>query len=266
MKITIQHFLLACIVTILTLQYSPPAYALRDSRPLVLDKRIHIMVYNPDDVFKFTGHYGYQSIIQFAPNEEVLTISMGDSIAWQVVPGGSRIFVKPIEKDATTNMTVLTSLRSYQFELHAKEAVEGINDEEMVFELRFQYPESDIATTGTKKVSEESIDLTKPGKYNLNYTFAGPEMIAPIKIFDDGEFTYFQFRDKNSDIPAFFLVDSAGDESLINYRVQGDYIVVERVAARFTLRHGTDIICIFNENMPYRRNKSLRPWWKFWGA
>ena len=48
-------------------------------------------------------------------------------------------------------------------------------------------------------------------------------------------------------VPAFFMVDSRGEESLVNYRTVGDYIVIERVANRFTLRHGADIVCVFNE-------------------
>ena len=34
-------------------------------------------------------------------------------------------------------------------------------------------------------------------KYNFNYTISGDDSIAPIKVFDDGVFTYFEFKDKN---------------------------------------------------------------------
>lgn len=253
-----------CAVAFALVGYTP-AWALRGTKPLPIDSRIQVMVYNPDDVFKFIGHYGYQSSIQFEEDEKVDTVSMGDSIAWQIVPAGNRIFLKPMEKNATTNMTVLTNKREYQFELHARDVGEdGINDENMVFVVRFFYPESSNEGIMQLHNTLQGIDLSEPQKYNFDYTIAGAEFIAPIKIFDDGEFTYFEFRDKNAEVPGFFLVDSEGKEGIINYRTVGDYIVVERVASRFTLRNGRDVICVFNERMPYRKYKVKTPWWQFW--
>lgn len=229
----------------------PNAYALREARPTSVDSRLRVATYNPNDVFKFTGFYGYQSSIELAVGEVVDQISMGDTIAWQIVPSGSRIFLKPMEPEATTNMTVITNLRTYYFELHAKEA-EGINDPELVFTVRFLYPDEEgVDSTGLRQFSSSSgPDLSEPEKYNFNYTMSGSELIAPIKIFDDGEFTYFEFRNKNAEIPGFFMVNPDRSESLINYRVMGNYIVVERVASRFTLRNGKEITCVYNESDP----------------
>lgn len=237
-------FSIFLILIILTFE----AVALRESKPTAIDKRIRVMVYNPDDVFKFTGYYGYQANIEFAEDETVDNISMGDTIAWQVVPSGRRIFLKPMEPNATTNMTVITNKRLYYFELHADD-VDSINDAKMVFTVRFLYPdESQGEVIKHYNISNEP-DLSEPDNYNFNYTISGSEIYAPIRIFDDQEFTYFQFKNKNASIPAFFLVDQAGHEELVNYRVAGKYIVVERVTGRFTLRHGKEVVCVFNENL-----------------
>ena len=59
----------------------------------------------------------------------------------------------------------------------------------------------------------------------------------------------FQFSNKNAEIPAIFNVDADGFESLVNYRVSGDYIIVERVGAQFTLRNGSEIVCVYNINL-----------------
>ncbi|MDJ1407184.1 MAG: TrbG/VirB9 family P-type conjugative transfer protein [Candidatus Midichloria sp.] len=72
--------------------------------------------------------------------------------------------------------------------------------------------------------------------------------MEPLQIFDDGEFTYFKFRNINAEIPAIFLVDLDNREGIINYRIAGKYVVVERVAAKLTLRHGKSTICVFNES------------------
>lgn len=225
-----------------------PAQAMREPRPIQIDHRVRIVMYQPDEVYKFIGHYRYQSSIEFAPDEEIKTISMGDSTAWMVNPSANRLFLKPLEQDATTNMTLITNKHTYLFELHARET-DDINDKDMVFIMRFIYPDTgDMQTVSNylDQVPEPDLE-NEPEKYNFNYTISGMEDIAPLRIFDDGVFTYFMFRDKNADVPAFFLVDSEGNESLINYRTRGDYIVVERVGKRFTLRHGKDIVCVFNE-------------------
>lgn len=242
--------------------FAAPAHAIRESRPTPTEHRVRTIVYQPDQVFKYTGHYHYQSAIEFAPDERILTISMGDSTAWMMTPSGYRLFLKPIEQDATTNMTLITNKRTYLFELHARET-DDIDDKEMVFIYRFLYPTESYASGGGYRRgggnNEESAPVSRyldsvpdplsdPGKYNLNYTVSGTDIVAPIRIFDDGLFTYFQFRNKNADLPAFYITDDEGQEALVNFRTRGDYIVVERVAKLFTLRHGTYIVCVFNES------------------
>ncbi len=221
--------------------------ALQEARPIATDYRIRTVRYSPNEVFKFVGHYGYQSSILFHPDEEIETVSIGDSIAWLVDPAVDRLFIKPIEQDAMTNMTVLTNKRTYHFELHARET-EDIRDQNMVFVMRFFYPGEDALIYGDDEDPVPDFEA-EPEKYNFNYSIRGSDLISPIRIFDDGEFTYFEFKDKNADVPAFFFVDALGNEELINFRTRGDYIVVERVAAVFTLRRGPFIVCVYNERM-----------------
>ena len=234
--------------------FSSNAFAVQESLPIATDSRIRIVPYDPNDVFKFVGHFGFQSSIEFATDESIKTISIGDSLAWQVVPEGNRLFLKPVEENPQTNMTVVTNKRVYQFELQGKHS-NGIRDADMIFVMRFTYPgDNDVTFVNKSNVTAPEVSAN-PAKYNQAYKISGPERISPIRIFDDGEFTYFQFRDVNADIPAFFFVDSDGKEAIINFRTVGEYIVVERVAARFTLRHGSDIVCVFNEAMPYEKKK-----------
>lgn len=247
MKKLVLSALLICTVL------APNAQALQESIPVATDNRIRIVPYDPNDVFKFVGHFGFQSSIEFAADETIKTVSIGDSLAWQVVPESNRIFLKPIEENPQTNMTVVTNKRVYQFELQGKHS-SGIRDSDMIFVMRFTYPgESDVTFLGKTTVNTPESDSF--GKYNQAYKISGPERISPIRIFDDGEFTYFQFRDVNADIPAFFLIDSDGREAIINFRTVGDYIIVERVAPRFTLRHGSDVACVFNEAIPYQKRE-----------
>lgn len=235
--------------------FTQTTLAVREARPTPIDARIRVMVYNPDDVFKFIGYYGFQASIELARGEEIVSISLGDTTSWQIVPSGNRIFIKPIEQDATTNMTLITNKRTYFFELYAEEASD-IQDPNMVFNVRFIYPDEDEEDhLRTYTTAAGGPDLTHPEKYNFNYSISGSEEIAPIKIFDDGEFTYLQFRDKNAELPAIFAVDEDLRESMVNYRLAPDnqaMVIIEHVFAKLSIRHGKNVVCIFNEGFkPY---------------
>lgn len=238
------------VLMLLAASVAQPAFALQAPRPIATDSRIRTVRFSPNEVYQFVGHYGYQSSIEFGDEEKIQTVSIGDSVAWLVNPSGNRLFLKPIEQNALTNMTVITDKRAYLFELHAEET-KDIRDKDMVFTLRFVYPQED--TTGGDFTQFEPLpDIEKyPEKFNFNYSVRGAQLIEPLRIFDDGQFTYFEFKDKNGEIPAFFRVDGAGNEELLNFRKRGNYIVVERVSSRYTLRRGPEILCVYNEKMPY---------------
>lgn len=237
-------------------------YAISESRPTPTDSRIRVMVYNPNDVFKFTGYYGYQASIELSRNEQVVSISMGDTTAWQIVPSGNRIFIKPTEQNATTNMTLITDKRTYYFELYAEETTD-IRDPAMVFNVKFIYPD-EVADSDNphiknygSSISGETIipDLAHPERLNFNYSISGHEEVAPIKIYDDGEFTYMQFRDRNNEIPAILAVDEDLRESMVNFKTHPkntNLIIIEQVFRKLTLRSGKKIGCVFNESFrPY---------------
>ena len=215
--------------------------------PLAHNDKIATFVYKPDYIYKYMGTYEYQSHIKLEQGEKASTIAMGNSSGWEIVHNGNRIFLRPLNKYAKTNMTLITNKRMYQFLLDAKN-VDSMDDPAVFFETRFVYP--DDISSGFKVLNiqtDTETDFSDPSKYNFNYSYNGPEKIAPVKIFDDGQFTYFEFPERNAEIPAIFYVDSDGYEGLVNYRVQGNYIVVERLSDVFTLRHGTDTICVFND-------------------
>jgi type IV secretion system protein VirB9 len=126
-------------VIILTI-FSSIAYGVDNSDiAITTDNRIKTYVYNPNEVYLLVVHSGFQSQIEFAKGEEVKTISLGDAYAWKISPLENRLFVKPLEKNIRTNMTILTNKRSYQFDIVARE-LEGDDDQDLVYVVRFYYP------------------------------------------------------------------------------------------------------------------------------
>lgn len=242
-------FVVLLSLTILLAPYSAKAVQL--PRFLGTEKKFRSYIYNPNDVYRYIGHYTYQGFVEFEGGESVSTISMGNPSLWLFEHLGNRLFLKPVGEDnSETNMTVITNKRIYHFELVAKEA-KGINDKDLIFVAKFVYPdEKDKNIMEFPKVAQsDQPDMRDLSIYNFNYQYTGEQSIAPIKVFDNGEFTYFQFSRKSAEIPAIFTVDAAGFEALVNYRAAGNYIIVERVAPQFTLRNGSDIVCVYNTSL-----------------
>ena len=90
-----------------------------------------------------------------------------------------------------------------------------------------------------KETPDENID-------NFDYWVAGSELISPTGARDDGRFTYLLFSN-NRDMPAVYLVDEAGKESLINTHVEGNTIVVHLVVPKLVLRRGEAVACVLNK-------------------
>ena len=237
------------------------------------DSRIRSVVYKSRDVVQIYGHYGFTTSIKFHPTEQIETVSIGDSEAWQVVVPGqpNLLFVKPLEENADTNMTVVTNKRIYNFMLFGRQAL-TFQGENLTFHVEFQYPDEEAALVAFQadQAAREATEAAEaraervvssavaPEDWNFAYNYAGSDAIRPQRVFDDGTFTYFRFPDV-VDTPAIFSVDADGAEALVNYNVKGDYIVVEELAAQFTLRDGDLATCIFNESLPTGEYDSLSP-------
>lgn len=251
------------ILTLILALLTTNGMASQMPRYLGTEKKFRSYIYNPNDVYRYLGHYTYQGFIEFEDGEVVSTISMGDPSLWLFEHLANRLFLKPVGDDnSQTNMTVITNKRIYHFELVAKEA-KGINDKDLIFVAKFVYPDEKDKNIieFPKLIPSDEPDMRDLSVYNFSYQYTGEPSIAPIKVFDNGEFTYFQFSKKNAELPAIFSVDASGYESLINFRAAGEYIIVEKVGAQFTLRSGTDIVCVYNSNM-YNNGKIIDPYQK----
>ena len=88
-----------------------------------------------------------------------------------------------------------------------------------------------------------------PEPVNSNYSIAvgkASDDIVPTLVFDDGRFTYLRFPN-NREVPAVFHVLADGAETLVNVRMEGDLLVVDRVSRRLMLRAGSAVVGIWNE-------------------
>lgn len=229
------------------------SFAAKLPQPTAVDQRIRQVVYNASEVYEVTGNYRFTTTIEFEKGETVQYLTLGDTIAWQAHPMGRRVHIKPVEPRAVTNMTVVTDRRTYYFRLTAIAPKDRLD---ATFLLRFIYPQqSDIAVNpdAVRKTADGAArdELASRVKVrNCNYSVSGSKSIKLVRACDDGVFTYLEFAE-NATLPAFFAVDPAGNESVVNYRMEGKYVVIERVGSLFTLRDGQEALCLFNEDKPF---------------
>lgn len=214
------------------------AHAELTPRSLSADSRVKVVTYDPNNVVLVKGKYGYETQIVFAPNETVQNVSIGDSLAWQVNPVNNNLFVKPVTY-SNTNMTVLTNINSYNFQLNSIS-----NNFTPTYKLQFIYPDGGYDFSG----NSNALGTFDPNQFNWKYSYTGSIELKPQSTFDNGQFTYFQFK-KGQKIPAIFTVDKDRKETLINYHVQGNYIVVNTTGNQFTLRNGSYVTCIYNDKL-----------------
>jgi type IV secretion system protein VirB9 len=96
-----------------------------------------------------------------------------------------------------------------------------------------------------ERLRNEPIDF-KNANYSKQVLPQGDDA-DPTTVFDDGRFTYFEFAGRR-EIPAIFAHGSDGEPSRVNWHMQPPYIVVQRLARRFTLRLGGAIVGVWNDS------------------
>jgi type IV secretion system protein VirB9 len=80
---------------------------------------------------------------------------------------------------------------------------------------------------------------------NSDYWYCGQPMLRPVAASDDGVHTRLRFA-ANSDLPAIFVRNEDGSESLLNFSMDAGDLIVHRVARRFVLRRGNLTGCVVN--------------------
>ncbi len=201
--------------------------AARVPEPGATDPHIQSITYVPDEVVLLQGAIGWQIMVEFGPDERIENVSIGDALAWQVTPNkrAQILFLKPLVKDAATNMTVVTDRRRYAFALQTTARFATTP-----WVVRFQYAPEVVEAI-------EEPPILPPPVLNVNYIVAGDPDVRPSRVWDDGLMTYFEFVPEQA-IPAIFANGPGKNEALVNSLTRGRIIVVQQRSGRFTLRSG----------------------------
>jgi type IV secretion system protein VirB9 len=211
------------------------------------DRRIRSLAYAPSQVVKLRGWVGYHIDLEFEPGETFVTLGGGDLEALSYGAYANHLVIKPKAAVVHTNLTVITSRRTYIIDYTVGEGVPEPSADDLVYSLRFTYP----AVSGAATPGEVSQDLKRAEHerpQNTDYWFCGDPSLQPVAASDDGVHTRIRFSSR-AEIPALFIRSDDGTESLLNYSVdlaQGD-VIIHRTARRLILRRGKLTGCVVNK-------------------
>jgi type IV secretion system protein VirB9 len=113
--------------------------------------------------------------------------------------------------------------------------------------VRFNYPPQYATKPSAGGATDRELEAGAWGRpKNYDYWFCGSPSIKPVAAFDDGVHTRITFGAK-AELPALFVRNDDGTESLLNFSMEDGDVVVHRVAGRFILRRGQLTGCIVNK-------------------
>lgn len=200
------------------------------------DARIQTIEYRNSQVVRIRAAPGYQVTIELAPDERIESIALGDSSAWQVTANkaGNLLFVKPILTDVTTNMTVITDVRTYNFDLTGVAEVSG----DLPYAIRFSYP--GLSTVGPPGMPQMPGMTGMPGGAQTGsmigtYRLRGHRSLRPDAISDDGMRTFIDWP-PDGPLPAVYSRDDDGRETLLNGNIRGRLFVIDSVNPHLVFR------------------------------
>ena len=173
-------------------------------------------------------------------------VAAGDTVRWIIgdtISGSGptarvHILAKPTRPDLTTNLVINTDRRTYHLELRATSST-------YMASVSWTYPQDAlIALQGRNAAAAAAapvasgIDLST---LNFRYRIDGDRAPwRPARAFDDGRQVFIEFPAgiSQGEMPPLFVSGPSGEAELLNYRVQGRYMVVDRLFAAAELRLG----------------------------
>jgi type IV secretion system protein VirB9 len=230
----------------LLLASAEPSLAEKLPQRGIVDGRIRTATYDPEEVYRLYGFVGYAIELIFEDGETAAGNAGGDLEAITFGWHDNHLILKPKAANIGTNLVIYTNRRAYRFEYSATARKPDARTDQVMYAVRFEYPPQ-YATKPVSATTDHDLEAGAAGrKKNFDYWFCGSPSIKPVGAYDDGVHTWLSFGAK-SELPAVFVRNDDGTESLLNFNMQGGDMVIHRVAARFILRRGQLTGCIVNK-------------------
>jgi type IV secretion system protein TrbG len=170
--------------------------------------------------------------IQLQPGETITDVALGDTERWMATPAASgdprnavpHLAVKPQVPGIETNLTIYTTKHIYHLLLRSRgramQQVEFYYPDELATAVK----DADAAAASAK---EEAADLPGDSDNVVKVATVDP---AQLNFAYNGSHVYVQMPAgmKSSEAPAL-LINAGSGTQMVNYRVKGNYYVVDRL-------------------------------------
>jgi len=219
----------ARLSTLVFLVAAAPALAQVQPQPTGGDPHLQTIDYDAGQIVQLRGAPGYEMMVELSPDEHVQNVAVGDNAAWQVSVNkdGDRLFIKPVQPDVATNMTVVTSGRVYSFDLVSLDG--PTTDTPYTVQFRYPPPKVELADDGY-------VDVSAVVRRISRYKVTGNRLLWPSSVTNDGRRTYVSWP-RTAPIPAVYADDQAGNEMLVNGMMGTDDVyVIDGVPEKLTFR------------------------------
>jgi type IV secretion system protein VirB9 len=211
------------------------AWAETTPAPGAGDPRVRSVAYQPEEVVRLQGQVGYALEIELESGERLLDLAAGDTAAIDVGVQANHVLIKPRHAVAGMNLTLLTDRRVYRFDYRAARSTGEPALQSVAYAVRFTFAAPVPATPVA----------AAPAPRNTEYWYCGAPALRPVAAYDDDVHTHLRFSAR-SELPAAFVREDDDTESLVNAHVEGDWLVLHRVARRWVLRLGRLVGCVDN--------------------
>ena len=210
---------------------------------------MQVYPYSDGALYQVYAAPGQVTDIALAPGEQLVgsgPVAAGDTVRWVIGDTESgtgstkrvHILVKPTRPDLVTNLVINTDKRTYHVELRSTEktymaSVSWAYAQDQLIALRRQ---NAAAVAGTAVASGVDINAL-----NFRYKIEGDTPPwRPLRAFDDGRQVFIAFPTGigQGEMPPLWVIGPAGGAELVNYRIQGNHMVVDRLFAAAELRLG----------------------------
>ncbi|AZV38992.1 type IV secretion system protein PtlF precursor [Komagataeibacter europaeus] len=210
---------------------------------------IQVYPFSEGALYQLYAAPGEITDIALQPGEKLVgagPVAAGDTVRWIIGDtesgaGASKrihILLKPTRPDLTTNLVVNTDRRTYHLELRSDErtymaSVSWDYPQDQIVALRGQDRDADLAASVVTGVDLDAL--------NFRYRVEGDEAPwRPLRAFDDGRQVFIEFPTgiAQGEMPPLWVVGPQGDGQLVNYRVRGNRMIVDRLFAAAELRLG----------------------------
>lgn len=211
-----------------------------------------LFVYAPGGLYQVYAAVGQVTDIVLQEGETLSdtgAVAAGDTVRWVIGEAASgsgtsrrtHILVKPTDPELRTNLVINTDKRTYHVELRSTSAT-------YMASVGWSYPQDELIAVRARIEAAAAVASTQvqagidPAKLDFAYRLSGASPPwKPVQVFDDGAKTYLLFPETiaQSELPPLFLIGERKKAELVNYRVSGRYMVVDRLFSVAELRLGS---------------------------